>query len=91
MTSRDEFLYQWLCSPNFFDDLELVYSIHMPSKSDFNCYLEPCFHEMLPNTQKYKKTFESNYKMIEEIYETVQSYLSHLTDTLMDERPRYEN
>jgi len=71
MCGKDEFLYAWLSSPNFFEDLELVYSIHMPSKSDYNSYLDPPFHDMLPNSEQNQKSFTSNYRMIEEIYETI--------------------
>lgn len=59
MMDRDEFLYAWITSENFFLNLETLYEMHTPSQTDWETYLSPAFHEYLPgsltNAQKYLK------------------------------------
>ena len=33
---RDTFMYAWLCSDNFYEDLENLYMLHLPSQSDWD-------------------------------------------------------
>ena len=48
MLERDEFLYCWIVSDTFFQDLETIYELHLPSQSDWDSYLTPIYHEYLP-------------------------------------------
>jgi hypothetical protein len=47
---RDEFLYIWIISDSFFQDLEILYEMHMPSQTDWDSLLSPSFHEYLPGS-----------------------------------------
>jgi len=58
---RDEFLFAWITSENFFHNLEIIFEMHSPSQTDWDFFLTPEFHEYLPgstkNAKKYLKHF----------------------------------
>ncbi len=39
LMQMDEFLHAWLSSESFFEDLENLYFIHLPSKTDWDALL----------------------------------------------------
>ena len=62
MIQRDEFLYCWIVSDTFFQDLETIYELHLPSQSDWDSYLNPTFHEYLPGQQDHSSRYLKNYQ-----------------------------
>jgi len=58
--ARDEFLYAWVSSDGFFEDLEMIYEMHVPSQTDWDTFLG-VFHEYLPGSQENAKKFMKNF------------------------------
>lgn len=50
LIKKDFFMYAWLCSDNFFDDLEQLYLLHLPSHTDWNMLIPHFYHELIPGT-----------------------------------------
>ena len=61
LLERDEFLYAWLHSDQFFNNLELIFELHLPSKTDFDTIYNPYFHEYLPGYSEFVSKFLKNY------------------------------
>jgi hypothetical protein len=61
LLERDEFLYAWIVSDTFFQDLEAIFEMHMPSQTDWDTYLSPSYHEYLPGSQDHSARFLKNY------------------------------
>lgn len=64
LIERDEFLYCWLVSDYFFDDLEAIFEMHMPSQTDWDTYFSMnYYHEYLPGKKDAQsKYLKSHYK-----------------------------
>lgn len=62
---RDRFKSAWLQSPYFFGDLELLYSLHLPTSEEWKTHLKVIYHPLLTkhnsnctsNKIKYEKQF----------------------------------
>ena len=62
MMARDEFLYAWITSEPFFQHLEIVFEMHVPSQTDWDTYLSPAFHEYLPGSQANAAQYLKHYQ-----------------------------
>ena len=62
LLERDEFLYCWTLSDTFFQDLETIYELHLPSQTDWDSFLTPTYHEYLPGSQDHSSRFLKNYQ-----------------------------
>lgn len=47
LMQRDSFMYAWLCSDNFYEDLESLYMLHLPSQTDWDILIPKHYHELL--------------------------------------------
>ena len=61
LIEREEYLYAWLCSDNFFADLEAIFEMHLPGQSDYDDFFYPAFHEYLLGSSEYRERFLKNH------------------------------
>jgi hypothetical protein len=47
---KPTFLCAWINSDTFFNDLEILYEMHLPSSSDWDTFLTPNYHDYLPGS-----------------------------------------
>ena len=47
---KPTFLCAWINSDTFFNDLEILYEMHLPSSSDWDTFLTPNYHYYLPGS-----------------------------------------
>ena len=66
---RERFKAAWLQSPYLFEDLEMIYSLHLITKTEWQEQLEVLYHPLLEKTELNKVRFEKNYRDIEEKFE----------------------
>lgn len=50
LMERPTFLCAWINSDTFFNDLEILYEMHLPSQTDWDTFLTPNYHEYLPGS-----------------------------------------
>lgn len=60
LIEREEFLYAWLCSDTFFNDLECVFEVHIPSQTDLDDFFQPAYHEYLLGSADNRERFLKN-------------------------------
>lgn len=91
----------WLNSAKFFDNLEALFTVHLPTTDEWNKHLEVIYHDFLiskdpshPIQTNLKPSdrlvYEANYQEIENHFNKRQSLLIQLTGMLADETPIYD-
>ena len=50
LLKRDAFMYAWLSSESFNEDLENLYMLHLPSQTDWDILIPYIYHELSPNS-----------------------------------------
>ena len=86
---RERFKAAWLQSPLFFEDLEIIYSLSLITKTEWQEQLEVLYHPLLEKTELNKDRYEKNYQDFEAKFVEKLEVLMNLTDLLMDQRPCY--
>lgn len=86
LMERDEFLYAWITSEFFFENLEVILEMHMPSQTDWDTYLSPAFHEYLPGSLNHAGKFLKHYQRTQAGLKFTQTYWIKLTGILMQRR-----
>jgi hypothetical protein len=61
LMEKDEFMYAWINSELFHQNLETLFEMHVPSQTDWDCYLSPGFHEYLPGSANHATNYIKNY------------------------------
>jgi hypothetical protein len=61
---REAFMYAWLCSDKFNEDLENLYMLHLPSSTDWETLIPNVYHELSPNTEQYKSDYQNQVSYI---------------------------
>lgn len=49
ITARDTTFYAWLSSSKFFDNLEELFMVHLPTQAEWKEYLQVIYHDFLVN------------------------------------------
>lgn len=86
LIEREEFLYAWLCSDNFFADLESIFEMHLPGQSDYDDFFQPAFHEYLLGSAEYRERFLKNHSRAQSGLAFTQRYWFALTQVLMSRK-----
>jgi hypothetical protein len=61
---RDSFLYAWLCSETLYQDLEYLYSMHLPSGQQWDKIVPHIYHELIPGSEPNKKSYNGNINLL---------------------------
>ena len=85
--TRPRFKAAWLQSPYFFQDLELMYSLHLMSKDEWKDLLSVVYHPLLSKSYSNKIKYEKNYQAVSTKFEKQQELLQNMTESLMDMNP----
>ena len=95
---RDATFHAWLSSSKFYDNLEELYMLHLPSQTEWKEYLQVVYHDFLVNnnlsnslnkvTAAHKNIYEKNFSEVEAMFQKRLSLIMKITSSLMDERPR---
>lgn len=64
LLQRDKIKAAWLVSPFFFQDLEKLYALHLPTNSEWAKFLQVVYHPLLSNTEPNKVKYEKNFKRL---------------------------
>lgn len=67
--ARDRFKAAWLASPYFYQDLEKLYSMHLPSTQEWKKILQVLYHPLLKETFANKVKYERNFKKIRDSFD----------------------
>ena len=86
--SKDDYLFAFLNSETFFQDLEHIYELHLPSKTDWELVLSPVFHEYVSGNLEQAQKYMKSYQKSQASFDFTQDYLIKLTAILMDKRKR---
>ena len=72
-SDQTRFLFAWLKSSSFFDDLMLCCTITQMSASEWQDYLDVFYHALLKNTHAYKNNFIHKIQKVEQMYDESQN------------------
>mmetsp|Transcript_13627 Transcript_13627/g.23196 ORF Transcript_13627/g.23196 Transcript_13627/m.23196 type:complete len:774 (+) Transcript_13627:464-2785(+) len=86
MVSREEYMYAWIFHDSFFEDLENLFELHMPSQTDWDHYFDPPFHEYVPGSQDKIRRSTKNYFKTQKAFNFHQKYWLKLTSLLMERK-----
>lgn len=64
LMQRDTFMYAWLCSDYFYEDLEHLYMMHLPSLTDWNILVPDAYHQLCVQTLGNKERNQNQLKHI---------------------------
>jgi hypothetical protein len=65
LVQYEPFLSQIVANDTVFDDLQMLYTPHFPTSSEWKNLLEYYYHELLPEISYAKTVFEKNYHDVE--------------------------
>jgi len=83
LIERETFLYAWLCSETLYQDLEYLYSMHLPSSQQWDKIVPQTYHEFIPGTEKNREPYLRNINLILKNVEVQQKFWLKLTERLM--------
>jgi len=83
LIKRDSYLQAWLNSENFFEDLENLYFIHMPTKQEWDSILQCIYHPVYQRTYPNRQVYEERMKLIAKNIENSHCHLFPITKTLL--------
>ena len=92
--ARQTSRHAWLSSPNFRENIEEMYTVHLPTTTEWNTYLKVIYHDFLLTEDdrgslkpKDKLLYESNFSEISAKFSRRQQILIRITEVLMNETP----
>ena len=64
LIQRDPFMYAWLCSETLYQDLETLFSMHLPSQQELDRLVPYVYHELVPGTEQYQHAYYQGINVI---------------------------